>query len=74
MYNLVHKNCVLWFLYQGGGQRRCHVLYIVDVISIHNELIGDKPFKERYCYCLCVYYIIVHLCVCACVCVCSILE
>ena len=46
MYNLVHKNVCLW--YQGGGQRRCHVLYIVDVISIHNELIGDKPFKERY--------------------------
>ncbi|XP_064386721.1 cap-specific mRNA (nucleoside-2'-O-)-methyltransferase 1-like isoform X2 [Halichondria panicea] len=31
----------------GSGQLKRDTVYIVDVLSIHNEVVGSRPFKER---------------------------
>ncbi|XP_064386722.1 cap-specific mRNA (nucleoside-2'-O-)-methyltransferase 1-like isoform X3 [Halichondria panicea] len=40
---LEHFNWIL----QGSGQLKRDTVYIVDVLSIHNEVVGSRPFKER---------------------------
>jgi hypothetical protein len=38
---------------EGPGQREWNVVYIVDVIAIHDKIYADKPLKERLLNLLC---------------------
>lgn len=32
---------------KGSGQKRSGVVYVLDVLAVYDEFLGDKPLKER---------------------------